>query len=74
MKKWKKPEKFQRMMIKTGFKPHEAHRVWIKMDKWQSTMRKEVRFVLNVEWFKKQGLISLNSFTQQDPERLLFSH
>jgi len=36
LKKWKKPEKFQRMMIRAGFNPHESHRVWIKMDKWQS--------------------------------------
>ena len=40
LKKWKKPRKFQRMMIRMGFKPQEAHRVWVKMNKWQSVSRK----------------------------------
>jgi group II intron reverse transcriptase/maturase len=65
LKKWKKPRKFQRIMIKSGFKPPQAHKVWIKMNKWQSVSRKEVRFVMNLEWFRMQGLISLNDFTNR---------
>jgi group II intron reverse transcriptase/maturase len=30
LKKWKNPHKFQRIMIKAGFDPQEAHRIWIK--------------------------------------------
>lgn len=41
LKKWKKPRKFQRVMIKAGFKPQQARRVWVKMDKWQSVSRRE---------------------------------
>jgi RNA-directed DNA polymerase len=63
LKKWKKPGKFQRLMIKAGFRSQEAHRVWIKMNKWQSVTRKEVRFVMNLDWFRRQGLIFLHSFT-----------
>jgi RNA-directed DNA polymerase len=73
LKKWKKPTKFQRMMIYSGFKPREAHRVWIKMNKWQSVERKEVRFVMNLKWFRKQGLILLHVYTQQTLELPLFS-
>jgi len=73
LKKWKNPRKFQRIMIKSGFKPQEAHRVWIKMNKWQSVERKEVRFVMNRKWFRKQGLIFLHDFTQQTLELPLFS-
>ncbi len=56
LKKWKNPRKFQRMMIRAGYKSHEAQRVWMKMNKWQSVNRKEARFVMNLSWFKKQGL------------------
>jgi len=44
LKKWKKPKKFQRMMIKSGFKPHIAHRVWVRMNKWQSVFRAKFVF------------------------------
>jgi len=65
LKKWKNPRKFQRMMIRAGYKPYKAHRVWIKMNRWQSVMRKEVRFVMNLQWLKRQGLIFLHDFTQK---------
>ena len=65
LKKWKKPRKFQKIMIRSGFKPHEAHRVWVKMNRWQSVNRKEVRFVMNLQWFRRRGLIFLNDFTQR---------
>ena len=74
LKKWKNPRKFQRMMIRAGYKPHEAHRVWVKMNRWQSVMRKEVRFVMNLHWLRRQGLIFLHDFTQkQQPLELTFS-
>jgi group II intron reverse transcriptase/maturase len=63
LKKWKRPRKFQRIMVKGGYKPELARRVWIKMNKWQSVNRKEVHFVLNLRWFRKQGLIFLDNFT-----------
>jgi len=68
LKKWKNTRKFQRIMIKSGYKPQEAHRVWIKMNRWQSVSRKEVRFVLNRKWFRQQELIFLHDFTQQTLE------
>lgn len=65
LKKWKKPRKFQRMMIRVGFKPYAARRVWVRMNKWQSVRRKEVRFVMSLKWFRRQGLIFLHDFTQR---------
>lgn len=74
LKKWKKPRKFQRMMIRAGFKPHVARRVWVRMTKWQSVTRKEVRFVMDRKWFRRQGLIFLHDFTQrQRPLELTFN-
>ena len=73
LKKWKNPHKFQRIMIASGFKPQEARRVWIRMNKWQSVHRRAVRFVLNLEWFRKQGLVFLNDFTKKSLEQSLFS-
>ncbi len=64
-KKWKKPKKFQRMMIRTGYPVDEARRTWIKMHTWQSVMRRPVRFVLNLQWFRRQGLLFLDDFTSQ---------
>ena len=65
LKKWKKPKKFQRMMTRAGYKAIEANKTWIKMSKWQSVMRPQVRFVLNLKWFKQNGLITLESFTKR---------
>jgi group II intron reverse transcriptase/maturase len=64
LKKWKNPRKFQRIMMKSGFKPEEARKTWVKMNKWQSVNRREIRFVMNLKWFRKQGLIFLHDFTQ----------
>jgi len=63
LKKWKNPRTFQRHAIKAGLPPHQAHRIWVRMNKWQSTMRKEVRIVMNLEWFRQLGLISLHDYT-----------
>jgi RNA-directed DNA polymerase len=73
LKKWKNPRKFQRIMIKAGFKPREARRVWVRMNKWQSVHRRAVRFVLNLKWFRQQGLIFLDDFTQRTLEQPWFS-
>ena len=73
LKKCKNPRKFQRIMSKAGFKPHEARRVWLKMNKWQSVERTQVRFVMNLKWFKRQGLLFLESFTRKPLEPLLFN-
>ena len=63
LKKWKKPRKFQRIMIKAGFDPKESHRVWIKMNRWKSVMRREVRFVMSNSWFRNWGLVFLHDYT-----------
>lgn len=65
LKKWKKPKKFQRMMIRAGAPEGIARRTWIKMDRWRSVMRQSVRFVLSLEWFRRRSLIFLNDYTQQ---------
>jgi len=66
LKKGKKPKKFQRMMILAGYPVEEAKRTWVKRDKWQSVARRPVRFVLNLKWFRRRGLLFLDDFTQQN--------
>jgi RNA-directed DNA polymerase len=74
LKKWKNPRKFQRMMIRAGYKRDQARRTWVKMTKWQSVKRREVRFVMNLQWFRKRGLIFLEPFVQkQKPLELRFT-
>ena len=63
LKKWKNSKKFQRILIRTGYRVKEARRIWVKMDRWRSVNRKEVRFVMNLNWFRRQGLIFLHDFT-----------
>jgi group II intron reverse transcriptase/maturase len=65
LKKWKNPVKFQRIMIRAGYKPAEARKTWVKMNRWQSVDREEVLFTLNLKWFKRQGLIFLNDYTNR---------
>jgi group II intron reverse transcriptase/maturase len=62
LRKWKKPTKFQRVMIKAGFDPREAHRTWVNMKTWHSAGRKIVCFVLSPAWFRTQGLVFLDDF------------
>jgi group II intron reverse transcriptase/maturase len=68
LKKWKKPAKFQRMMIRAGIPIAESKRTWVKMDKWQSATRPVVKFVLNLKWFRRQGLIFLDDYTNRNLE------
>jgi group II intron reverse transcriptase/maturase len=62
LKKWKKPKKFQRVMIKAGFDPREAHRTWVNMKTWASAQRRIVYFVLSPDWFRQLGLVFLDDF------------
>ena len=66
LKKWKKPKKFQRMMIRAGYPVDEAKRTWLRMNKWQSVARLPVRFVLNLDWFRRRSLLFLDDFTQRN--------
>lgn len=63
LKKWKKPRRFQHYAIKAGLAPDQARRTWVRMNKWQSVMRIEVRTVMNLEWFRIRGLLHLHDFT-----------
>lgn len=68
LKKWKKPAKFQRMMIRAGIPIAKSKRTWVKMDKWQSVTRPIVKYVLNRKWFRRQGLIFLDDYTNRNLE------
>lgn len=63
LRKWKKPRKFQRIMIKAGFDPKEALKTWVKMESWSSIYRKEVVMVLRLDWFRGLGLTFLEDFS-----------
>jgi group II intron reverse transcriptase/maturase len=66
LKKWKRPKKFQRMMIKAGFTAEKAKCTWVKMNRWQSTERREVRAVMDLRWFRRIGLFFLDDYTQRN--------
>ena len=66
LKKWKKSGKFQRIMIRAGAPVYHARRTWMRMNAWQSVMRREVRFVLSLEWFRRRGLVRLHDYTQRN--------
>ncbi len=55
-------------MIRVGYKDHEAQRIWMRMNKWQSVDRKEARFVMNLAWFRKQRLYFLHVKKQKTLE------
>ena len=63
LKKWKKPRRFQHMMILAGYKPEEAKKTWMRMNRWQSVQRKEAKFTMNLQWFRDRELIFLNDWT-----------
>jgi len=63
LKKWKSPRKFQRIMIAVGYKEDYARGRWVRMNRWQSVMREEVRFVMDRKWFDKFGLITLQEYS-----------
>jgi len=60
--KWKKPKKFQRAMIQAGIPVWRARRVWVAMRSWQSASRREVLRVLDLDWFRRLGLVFLQDY------------
>lgn len=68
LKKWKNPRKFQRILISSGYSVGKARKTWIRMKSWQSTMRVEVRFVLSLQWFRKQKVIFLMDYISDNLE------
>ena len=73
LKKWKKPRKFQWAMRQAGYTAQQANRTWMAMNKWRSIKRPEVLYVMNLQWFRKLGLLFLDSLTERNLE-LVFSH
>lgn len=63
LKKWKKPKRFQHMMILAGYKPEEAKKIWVRMNRWQSVQRRVVKFTMNLQWFRDRELIFLDDWT-----------
>ena len=49
---------------KTSFDTTKAHRVLIKMNRWQSVMRRPVRLVMNQEWLRVHWLVFLHDYTR----------
>lgn len=63
LRKWKKPRRFQAMMIKAGFRIHEAKNTWVNMKQWRSARRDVVQYLMNIDWFINIGLFFLESHT-----------
>jgi RNA-directed DNA polymerase len=63
LKKWKKPKKLQRVLINLGCDPRIALKTWVKMDRWKSIKRREIRTYLGLEWFRRLGVIFLHDYT-----------
>lgn len=68
LRKWKNARKFQRILVRAGFFPNKARKVWVRMKSWRSVMRPEVRYVLTNDWFRRLGLASLDYYTQRNLE------
>ncbi len=60
--KWKKPKKFQRVMIHACTPVWRARRIWVAMRSWQSASRREVLRVLDLHWFRSLGLVFLQDY------------
>ncbi len=71
LKKWKKPRKFQRMLILAGFEVRKAKQTWVQMNKWKSIKRMEVKFVLRNSWFRRQALVFLDDYSPNNLELAL---
>ncbi len=68
LKKWKKPRKFQRVMIILGHDVKKSRRTWVKMNKWYSVHRADVKLVLTNKWFRKLGLVFLSDYINRNLE------
>jgi group II intron reverse transcriptase/maturase len=68
LKKWKKPKKFQRMMIRAGIPVERAKEIWVRMKKWKSVNHTMVKIVLNLKWFRRLGLVFLDDYTKRNLE------
>lgn len=68
LKKWKKPKRFQKMMIKAEAPIERAKRTWVKMNRWKSVKRLEVLFTLDLKWFRELGLLTLDDYRNATPE------
>jgi RNA-directed DNA polymerase len=68
LRKWKKPKRFQTMLIRAGIQPADAKRIWVNMKQWRSARRWAVQVVLNLEWFRNIGLVLLDDFTIDAPK------
>lgn len=68
LKKWKKPKKLQRMLRRAGFTPSIARQTWVKMNRWRSVFRREVLILCDLAWFRRQGLIFLDDYTNRNLE------
>ena len=66
LKKWKKPKKFQRMMIRLGFPVEQARKTWVKMNVGRTAKRLIVKYVLNLKWFRRQRVTFLDDYTQRN--------
>jgi len=55
-------------MPRAGLPTADSKRTWIKMDKWQSVTRPVVKFVMNLKWFRRTGLIALDDYTHRNLE------
>lgn len=64
LKKWKKPKKFQRILIKAGYSVDKAKKVWVRMNRFQSVYRKEVVFVMDLKWFRAMKVVFLHDYTK----------
>lgn len=49
-------------MRKQGYDADKSKRIWVKMDKWASVHRAAVKFTLNLDWFRRYGLITLKDY------------
>lgn len=73
LRKWKTPKKFQRMLARAGYPYRDPKRCWVKMNRWNSIHRREVKFALGLRWYRQSGLIFLDDYRNLNPE-LKFNH
>ncbi len=55
-------------MIRADYALDTAGKTWVKMRNWQSVRLKEVRFTLNLKWFRRLGIIFLDDYIDRTLE------